>query len=86
MHFVWKKGSVTRASSDDVPATLPAPPALAHFDGWTADAEITGGAFTVKNNQLQQGKHGTSTSASVTFTSPPKVSFALPTTPAVATK
>lgn len=72
LHFVWKKGGVAgRASSPDT-----APPALSRFDSWTADADIAGGAVTLKDNQVLQGKRTSSASLSVVFGEPPKVTFA----------
>ena len=71
IHFVWKKGSVDgRTTSSDA-----APPSLARFDQWTADAEIGDGAVTIKNNQVQQGKRTSPVKASITFSDPPKISF-----------
>ncbi len=70
LHFVWKKGSVSHSSSLDTTPSM-----LAHFDTWTADAGIAGGAATLIENQVQQGKHTASTNAQVTFTDPPRVSF-----------
>lgn len=72
IHFVWKKGGVAgHATSTDAP-----PPLLVRFDKWTADAEIAGGAATLRDNQVQQGKRVSPAKATVTFTDPPKVSFA----------
>ena len=71
LHFVWKKGGVAgRVSSPDA-----TPPALAHFDSWTADADIAGGVVTLKDNEVQQGKRSSSANVSVTFAEPPKVTF-----------
>ena len=71
IHFVWKNGNVSgHPASPDF-----APPILARFDKWSADAEIAGGAVTLTASQVQQGRHKTSVSASVSFTDPPRVNF-----------
>lgn len=71
VHFEWKKGSVSEpsASSDATPAML------AHFDDWTADAEIANNAMTLKSNQVLQGRRSTSMNASISFTDPPKINL-----------
>jgi hypothetical protein len=51
---------------------------LAHFDRWTAEAEIANGAFMLKENQVKRGTHTTQVQAAVTFTDPPKVAFPAP--------
>jgi hypothetical protein len=66
LHFDWEHGTV---------ASGLVPPALAHFDRWTADAEIANGAFTLKENQVKRGAHATPVQATVTFADPPKVAF-----------
>jgi hypothetical protein len=71
LHVDWQHGSVAAASSN-------VPPALAHFDRWTADAEIANGAFMLKENQVKRGTHTTQVQAAVTFTDPPKVAFPAP--------
>lgn len=71
IHFVWKKGAVAgHATSADG-----APPMLARFDKWTADAEIAGGVVTLKDNQVQMGKRISPAKVSITFADPPRVSF-----------
>lgn len=71
IHFTWRKGSVAeRTASPDS-----APPFLARFDQWTADAEIAGGAVTLKKNQVQQGRRTSPVTASITFADPPTVVF-----------
>jgi hypothetical protein len=71
LHVDWQHGSVAAASSN-------VPPALAHFDRWTAEAEIANGAFMLKENQVKRGTHTTQVQAAVTFTDPPKVAFPAP--------
>jgi hypothetical protein len=68
LHFDCTHGSVATASGS-------VPPALAHFDRWTADAEIANGALTLKENQVKRGAHTTPVQASVTFAEPLKVAF-----------
>jgi hypothetical protein len=75
LHFDWEHGTV---------ASGLVPPALAHFDRWTAEAEIANGALTLKENQVKRGAHTTPVQASVTLADPPKVVFpALKQTPAM---
>ena len=65
------------------PASGPAgsgaiPEELARFDRWTADADVAKGAITLKKNQVQQGARKGSVEGSLTFGTPPKVSFVTP--------
>jgi hypothetical protein len=69
LHFEWQHGAIAAAS---------APPALARFDRWTADADIANGALTLQENQVKRGTRSTPVHASVIFADPPKVAFALP--------
>lgn len=71
LHFDWSHGSVTAASGF-------VPPALAHFDRWTADAEIANGALTLKENQVKRGVHTTPVQAAITLADPPQVAFPAP--------
>jgi hypothetical protein len=64
LHFEWRHG------------TAVAPPALAHFDRWSGDAEIADGAVTVKQSEAQRGVRKESVEASLTFGDPPKAVFA----------
>ena len=75
LHFDWNRGSIARDSD------LQIPEALARFDRFTADAVIAGGAITVKQNQLRQGRRKSAINVAVTFGDPPKVSFAAPKLP-----
>jgi len=93
LHFEWRHGSVaatianpasadesaTADSATDEPAT-PAPPALARFDLWTADAEVATGAITLKpaRSQVEHGAHKSAIAATVTLGNPAKISFAAP--------
>ena len=56
------------------------PPGLQHFDRFTADATIGGGAITLGGNQLVSAGHKRSVVATVAFGDPPAVSFAAPKT------
>jgi hypothetical protein len=79
LHFDWPHGSVAAASGS-------VPPALAHFDRWTADAEILNSALTLKENQVKLGAHTTPVQATVTFAEPLKVAFPAPKSTAVPIK
>jgi hypothetical protein len=81
LHFAWKKGGVAGRGS---PAD-PVPPVLAHFDTWTADAEIASGSLTLKQNEVKQGKHSASVSSRILLADPPRVNFA-PAKPASTSK
>lgn len=76
LHFNWERGSIRAASGPAGSGAIPE--VLAHFDRWTADAEVANGAITLKKNQVQQGSHKGSVEGSLTFGTPPKVSFATP--------
>jgi hypothetical protein len=82
LHFVWKKGSVAGRGA---PAD-PAPPVLAHFETWTADAEIASGSLTLKENEVKQGKHSAPVSVKILLANPPKVSFSPAKTPSTPKK
>ncbi len=69
LHFDWQHGIV---------ASGLVPPALAHFDRWTGDADIANGALTLKENQVKRGANTTPIQASVTLAVPPKVAFPTP--------
>ncbi|MDE3186952.1 MAG: AsmA family protein [Acidobacteriota bacterium] len=70
LHFDWRHGAVRG------PAAIPA--ALARFDRWTADAEITHGVVTLKQSQVELGARKTPVEATVTFGDPPKTAFGAP--------
>ena len=72
LHFDWNRGSFAKDPDPQTPA------ALARFDRFTADAVITGGAITLKQNQVRQGRRKTAINAAITFGDPPKVSFNAP--------
>jgi hypothetical protein len=64
LHFEWRRGAAG------------APPALAHFDRWAADAEIADGAATLKQSEAQHGAHRDPVEATLIFGDPPKAVFA----------
>jgi hypothetical protein len=70
-HFDWLQGTVAATSGF-------VPPALAHFDRWTADAEIINGVLTLKENQVKRGARSTPVQAEVTLADPPEVDFPAP--------
>jgi len=69
LHFDWRHGSVAEQ------ADMETPPILAHFDRWSADAEIANGAITLKQNQVQRGARKAAIDVSAAFGDPPRVSF-----------
>jgi hypothetical protein len=81
LHFEWRHGSVgaqtgiKAAFPGSLAATSMLPPALAHFDHWTADAEIANGAIGVKQSLVQQGGRKQAVDAKVTLGDPPRVIF-----------
>ena len=92
LHFDWRHGAigaqgdaqrsgqmrVLAARSAALPAAALVPPALAHFDRWTADAEIVNGAITLKQNEVRQGIRKQAVEATATFGDPPKIDFTAP--------
>ncbi len=73
LHFDWRRGSVLEMSPDTSDVEIP--PELAHFDRWTADAEIANGSITLKQNQVVHGSRRGSIDASASFGDPPHVTF-----------
>ena len=76
MHFDWERGLMKPASGPAGSGAIPEE--LARFDRWTADADVAKGAITLKKNQVQQGARKGSVEGSLTFGTPPKVSFVTP--------
>jgi hypothetical protein len=68
LHFDWRRGSIA-------PSPSQVPAALMRFDRWTGDAEIAGGAITVKENQAVQGALKRAVEATVTLDTPPQITF-----------
>jgi hypothetical protein len=67
LHFEWQRGGIAASSN--------LPPALARFDGWTADAGIANGALTLKESQAKRGARAVPVQASVTLSTPPRIAF-----------
>jgi len=81
LHFECRQGSIAAAKTVLAgEATKPAaiPPALAHFDHWTADASIANGAIELGKNQVISGMRKRSAEATITFGDPPTVTFSAP--------
>jgi hypothetical protein len=88
LDFDWRYGAVSLPAGThgrevtESPAALAksasVPPALAHFDRWTAEAQIADGLITLKRNQVQRGFHKQAVEAKLTLGNPPKVTFAAP--------
>jgi hypothetical protein len=77
LHFDWRHGAMA-AQQDSSLTTVVVPAALAHFDRWTADAEIADGTVTLKQNEVEQGARKHAVDATLSLGTPPKVSFAAP--------
>jgi hypothetical protein len=71
-HFEWQSGSLAASGA------VPAPPALARFDRWSADAEIANGSLTLKESQARRGASNESVQGSVPLAIPPKIVFPAP--------
>lgn len=69
LHFDWPHGSVASL------AKSPVPPALAHFDRWTADALIGKNSITLLQNTVTSGRHTSSVHGSASFGIPAPVTF-----------
>jgi hypothetical protein len=81
LHMEARSGAI--AASAQAPTKPPVKPnpslqALAHFDRFTADASITGGAIQLGPDQVVSAGHKRSVAATITFGDPPTVSFAPP--------
>jgi hypothetical protein len=77
LSFDWRHGAALMQDSDPSPDSS-IPPELAHFDRWTADAEIADGTVTLKTSQVQQGVRKRTLGAVLTLGDPPQVSFSAP--------
>jgi hypothetical protein len=71
MHFEWKRGAISSANG-------PLPASLKRFDRWSADANISDGSVTLKQNQIQSGSRSSSVGVTATLDASPKVSFVAP--------
>jgi hypothetical protein len=83
LHFDWKKGAIIGRTGASAEGGLPI---LTQFESWSGDAEIAGGAMTLKENQVRQGARKGLVNASVSLSDPPKVSFAPPKSAAAVKK
>lgn len=73
LHFDWKKGAIAGRSKDRPESTAGAP---TRFDEWSGDAQVADGAVTLGENKLRSGSRtATTTNATITFGTPPKVVF-----------
>jgi hypothetical protein len=73
LHFEWKHGSMAaEGEAGEVPTEL------AHFDRWTADAEIANGAITLKDNALKQGVRKGKVEGALAFGDPAKLTLEAP--------
>ncbi len=73
LHFAWQHGTVAASSGVSL-----LPPSVAHFDSWTADAEIANGVLTLKDNQVKRGVRMVSLQPTVTLAIPPKIVSSAP--------
>jgi len=78
LRFEWFRGAVAQkaAYAEGSSKAEPIPPALAHFDRWTAAATIANGAMTLQQNQVLLDDRKRTVVAKLTFGNPPKASFA----------
>ncbi len=74
LHLDCQRGAIFPS----VPAHASFPPALAHFDRWSADAAIANGAIALGLNQIRQSSRTTSIKATLIFATPPKIAFGPP--------
>jgi hypothetical protein len=77
LHFDWRIGIVS-AQEGSESAAIAVPAALAHFDRWTADADIANGTITLNENQVQQGSRKRAVQGVLTLGGQPKTSFVVP--------
>ncbi len=73
LHFEWKHGSVAGEGED-----AEVPKELAHFDRWTATAEIANGAITLKDNTVKLGARKAAVDGALAFGDPAKLTLAAP--------
>lgn len=68
LHFDWRHGAVSGSSTQ-------VSNELSHFDRWTADATVAGGAITLTQNQVQKGSHFAGADVVINLTDPPTIRF-----------
>lgn len=73
LHFAWRRGAITTTAATGSLRTVSFPPALAHFDAWTAEAAIGDNTITLGANQIRQGSRKRSLEGTLTFGDPPSV-------------
>jgi hypothetical protein len=66
LHFDWQRGAVSGGAT---------PTALARFDRWSGDAEIAGGALTLKENQAKRGAVSVPVQGELKLALPPRMAF-----------
>jgi hypothetical protein len=72
VHFDWKRGAVT-APAGQLPTELEK--SFAHIDTWSGEAVAGGGVVRLGANELVSDKMKTRIDATVTLTTPAKISF-----------
>jgi len=77
LHFDWSHGSVGLAE-DASDSQITIPPALAHFDRWTGDAEFTDGKADLKDSQAQQGSRKSMVEGALNLSETPTLIFGPP--------
>ena len=85
LHFEWVRGTIaapaavtpdgTQSEGEGLPSTAAAP---LHFNRWTANAQISDGAVTLKNSRVFVGSRAQPLEASLTLADPPKLRLTLP--------
>jgi hypothetical protein len=71
LHFEWRHGSLQQRAESETDL----PKALAHFDRWTADAQIAKNGATLAQSEVDQGSHKVRVDGTVTFADAPAISF-----------
>jgi len=71
LHLDWKHGAAAGAAGA-------VPLALAHFERWTAEAEIASGSIALKQNDVAAGSRKSAVEGSVSLTVPAKATFVVP--------
>jgi hypothetical protein len=75
LDFDWRHGAVSLNGAAALQRTSAIPPALAHFDEWTAAAVIGDNAITLGQNKLQAAGHKRAIEGTLTFADTPEVRF-----------